>query len=224
MPGLVYVPGKGVVWESDIQQHIRLHNEFDPEFWKSQWFNDGTESSATSAQTEDTNDAIDVGSGDIQRHLRCGVQEIGAGSVAGAATDDWELEFDIDGGGYNPVTASSTGVQADTGSGLTEGGATTERMTAGTGTWNAGEQEEDDGQIVDYDLGADNYTELVYALLFVAADFTGGEVVTFRLTRNGAANQVTNTVVPQSTVSKTGGGLSIPVAMNSYRQHRQSGL
>ena len=60
---------------------------------------------------------------------------------------------------------------------------------------------------------------LIFALLFVAADFTGGEVVTFRLTRNGFANQVTNTVVPQSTVNKTGAGPSIPIAMYHHIKH-----
>ncbi len=220
MSGLRYVPGKGVVWESGIQERIRAHDEFDPELWKSQWFNDGTESGATSAQTEDTNDAIDVGSGNIQRHLRVGGQEIGAGDISGDATDDWELQYQIDALGFNNVTASSSHVQADTGSGLTEGGATTARMTGGGGSFVAGEQEEDDGQIVDFELTANNHTELVYALLFVAADFTGGEVVTFRLTRNGAANQITNTVVPQSTVSKSAGGSSVPVIQNSYRRRR----
>ncbi len=169
-------------------------------------YEDGTESGSSPIDSQDTDITRNVDA-NSQVHLRIRVDEVGAGSVGGEATDDYALEVSINLGGFVAVTGASTGVQADSTSTLTDGGATTNRATNGIsdpggGSFVAGEQEEVNGVIENTQLTADNFTEHVWALLLVAAELSNGDTLDFRVTLNGGDPGMTNNVTPRITAQK----------------------
>lgn len=184
------------------------HSVFTPEFAGWRFYADGSETGASALAAEDTNITVDVDGGDQQVQLRAMVQEIGAGSGDGAATDDYQLQLDKNAAtSWSNITASTSDIQADTGSSLTDGSATTNRATDGVtdggGTFVAGVQEAADAQIADWQLTADNFTEHLWALLIVADDVANNDTFDFRITLNGGTPGMTNTVVPRITIQKS---------------------
>jgi hypothetical protein len=204
-----WVPGVGVVWESGVQRQIKAtHDTFNAQTRAWRLYADGTESGSSPLQAENTTDDLDVTSGDVQFHLRYSVQENGSGTASGAATDDWQLQFNIDTLGWNPVTAASTGIIADTGATPSDTSATTNRSTNGisdgTGTFIASEVEAGNGEITDWQLTGDNFTEMLFCLKAVSAGLSGGESIDFRLLYNGSPTvSIDNDVTPNVTISKT---------------------
>lgn len=146
-----------------------------------QFYEDGTEAGAVALGTEDTPLSLMV-TADRNILLRIQIQESGSGSISGAATDDYRLERSIDGGAFAAVTTSSTAVQVNTASALTDQGATTARLVAGGGSFVAGKQDDGDGIVTDVQLTANNYTEHVFGIKVLAASTSEGTVLTFRLT------------------------------------------
>lgn len=196
-----------------------MSDKFVVDFDKFRFYEDGTESGSSAIEAEDTNLTGRDVSSDSQVHLRCRVQEIGAGIVAGETTDDYTLEYRLNGGGsWIPITTTSNRVQCDPSSSLTDDGATTNRstdgITDGSGSFFAGIQEEGDGEITDFQHEADNFTEHVFALLLVSADFTNSDFVDFRLRLNGGA--MDNSVTPRITVSKGAADFPVDVAPGAY--------
>ena len=178
------------------------------EFDNWRFYEDGTENGSTPIANQDTNVTGRNVDSDSQVQLRVLLQETNGGS--GDATDDYGLEYALNAGGtpsWVAVTGASAVVQADTGSSLTDGGATTNRgtngITGGSGTFVAGEQEAGNGVIEDNQITASNYTESVWGLILVSADLSNGDTIDFRVTRNGGTPGVTENVVPRITVSKT---------------------
>src|SRR6478672_579168 len=85
---------------------------------------------------------------------------------------------------------------------LTEGAATTNRLSAGTGSFLAGKISED-GLVDNVAITASNYTEHLYSLTLVSSALSNGDTLDFRVLRNGATTGMTYTVTPRITVSKT---------------------
>lgn len=181
-------------------------SKFVPECHTFRWYENGTENGSTPIGAIDANITGRNVDSDSQVHLRLGIQETGAGSVGGASTDDWQLQFRKNGGGgWLNITASSSNVKSDTGSALTDDGATTDRaapdgITDGGGTFFAGIQEEGNGEITDFLHQADNFTEHVFALLLISVDLADADFLDFRIRINGAA--VSSIAIPRVTVSK----------------------
>lgn len=178
---------------------------FTPAFDAWRFYADGTESGSSpyGGAAQDANVSVNVGSGNVQIHLRARIQE--TGGAAGATTDDWGLEYQVGGSGpWTAITAASSRVRSDTGSSLTDGSATTNRgtngITDGTGSFVAGEQEEANGVIENSQLTASNFTEHVWALLVIAADNSNAETLDFRITLNGGSPGMTNSVAPRITI------------------------
>lgn len=169
------------------------------------FYEDGTESGSTPIAAESTNITGRSVDSDSKVHIRYRIQETAGKS--GATTDDYNLQFQINAGGFANVTTSSTGVQVDTASSLTDGSATTNRatngLTDGTGVFVASQQEEGDGQITNFQLTASNFTEAVWATKLVSTALNNGDVIQFRISLNGGSPGMTNSVTPQITVSKT---------------------
>jgi len=192
-------------------------DKFVVDFDAFRFYEDGTESGSSPIAAQDTNVTGRNVDSDSQIHLRCRVQETGAGSVGGASTDDYQLQWRKNGGGsWTDVTASSLNAKADTASQLTDGSATTNRATDGisdgTGSFIAGEQEEGDGEIEDFEHTADNFAEHVYALILVSVDLADNDFLEFRMRLNAGA--MDNSVVPRVTVAKTAAvaeGLDNPI-------------
>lgn len=90
-------------------------------------------------------------------------------------------------------------------SNLTDGAATTNRLSAGSGSFVAGKVSED-GLVDDFSWTASNYTEVLYSLTFQAASLVNGDTLRFRVLRNGATTTMTYSQVPTATISAPGGG------------------
>jgi len=86
-------------------------------------------------------------------------------------------------------------------SNLTDGNATTNRLTGGTNSFVAGKISED-GEVDNLQITASNYTELLYALTLKAAELADGDTIDFKVYRNGAVVN-TYTVTPRITISIT---------------------
>ena len=180
---------------------------FDPQAAAFRFYEDDgspSESASTAIAAQDTNVIRDASGTDDQLHLRYRVDEVGGGSIGGASTDDYSLEFRLNGGGgWSALTASSTEVQSDTASQLSDGSATTNRSTDGisdgSGSFVAGEQEDQNGTVEDHELTADNFTEHVWALDLISANLASGDFIDFRMRINGGA--MDNAVTPRITIA-----------------------
>jgi hypothetical protein len=169
------------------------------------FYADGTESGSTPKANEDTHlsgaTAVATANTTWTGALRILIQ---TNAVGGLSTDDWKLYYSKNAGAYTAVTGSSSNVKAYNGT-LTDGEATTNRstngLTDGSGSFVAGKVDEADGEIVDVQITANNFTELLWSIQLVSADLASGDTLDFRVYRNGAAIQ-TYTITPRITVSK----------------------
>jgi hypothetical protein len=83
---------------------------------------------------------------------------------------------------------------------LTDGGATTNRLTGGSGSFTAGKISED-GAVENVGWAEDDYTELLYSLHLTHSAFVDGDTVEFRVVRNGATTGVTYSQTPTIDIS-----------------------
>jgi hypothetical protein len=179
-------------------------DEFEPSLAAFRFYEDGTESGASAAAAQDTN-VTRENSSNNQVQLRVRIDETGAGDIDGATTDDYQLQYRLNGGGsWFNITGATSRVQADSGSTLSDGSASTNRSTDGisdgAGTFVAGEQEAGDGEIEDHQLTGNDFTEHVFGLLLIAADNSDGDYMEYRLRYNGGV--MPNNVVPRTTIEK----------------------
>lgn len=193
------------------------HNVFEPHVSHFRFYEDGTESGSSPVANEDTNVSGRNVDSDSQIHIRLMVDELGGGDIAGDAADDYNLQFNINAAGWVIPTAATAGVQMDTGSSLTDAAATTNRatngLTDGAGSFVASEQMESNAELTDFQLTANNYTDMVWALLLVSADLSNADSINFRLQYNGGNPGMDNDVTPNITVAKTAaGGQGAPLA------------
>lgn len=182
------------------------------------WYADGTESGATALRPENHDTHLQCAS-DAVAVLRICLTESGSGSGNGAATDDYQLQYSKNGGAFANVTAASSDVRGFASANLTDAEATTQRLSAGGGSFVAGKVSED-GLVDNLQITANNHTELVYALEFVAADVAEGDLFTFRVLLNGATTNMTYSVTP--TLRCTDVAQSAPV-QEKYHQTMASG-
>lgn len=131
--------------------------------------------------------------------LRVRRQETGGAN--GGSTDDYQYQTAKNGGAYaNLTTAVTNGIKAVDSASLTDSNTTAARLTAGTGSFVAGEITED-GLVDDRQLTSSNYTEDLVALYITASQVANGDTFDFRVLRNGSV--ITYTVTPRITISKT---------------------
>ena len=85
---------------------------------------------------------------------------------------------------------------------LTDEAPTTNRLTAGSGSFTAGEVAT--GAVVrDFVLPANNYTELLYSITLRKVEFTNGDILRFRVVRAGSTAGFTYTQTPTINVTKS---------------------
>lgn len=119
-------------------------------------------------------------------HAGCAQAHNGSVWTGGDSTTDEIFEvYTVVQGGVAPFASAN----------LTDGGATTNRLTGGSGSFVAGEVSED-GLVDDLGWTANNYTELLYAITLKQAYLTDGDTLRFRVLRNGATTGLTYTQVP----------------------------
>lgn len=196
---------------------------FTPHFNAFRFYDDsGGEAASTALAAEDTNISVDVSSGNVSIQFRARIDETGGAS--GSSMDDYTVQYDKNGVGNVDLSATDPGAGIHgVDAGLTNDGATTDRASEpisnpGAGSFVAGEQS-NDGVVDDMALTSGDFTEHVWGIELVAANVADTDFFDLTLrTPSGVVNNVTARV----TIIKTGGGgLSIPVAINSYRQRRQ---
>ncbi|MFY9316581.1 MAG: DUF6701 domain-containing protein [Burkholderiales bacterium] len=186
---------------------IRIRDETAQTQAAFRFYEDGTEAGSTAIGAQDTNISRDLTGGNSNLQLRLRVQEING--LSGAATDDYQLQYSKNAGAYANVTGASANVRGFNSGSLTDGGATTNRLTAGTGSFVAGEISQD-GLVDDHQITASNYTEHLYSLTLMSADLANGDTLDFRVLRNGAAFS-SYAVTPRITVSKV-----VPGSFNAF--------
>jgi hypothetical protein len=166
-----------------------------------QFFDDaGTESGAASLAALNTSVVGNLANGDGFGVLRVRLQSTNA--VAVPATDDWQLQWEKNGNGtWTNITTGGTTVQGYDNPNLTGGAVTTNRMGAGTGSFVAGKISET-GDVPNLGWTANNYTELVFSLKLLAANFIAGDTLRFRVLRNGATTGLTYTQTPTINIVK----------------------
>lgn len=170
------------------------------------WYEDGSESGSSIVGSED-NAPTRNNDSDSPIHLRLLIAETGAGSAGGMATDDWQLQYDVNSAGsWADVNAASSRVQTDTSPAtVSDTDATTDRGTngltnPGSGSFVAGIVEAGDGEITNHELTADNFTEHLWALILVSADNSDTDTIDFRVQLNGT--EIADNVGPSIVIDK----------------------
>lgn len=149
---------------------------------------------------EDANPAQGVIAVDVPFLLRFCVQA----NATGLSNVDNEFQCRKNGGAWQNITTTSTVVKAVAVTPLTEGGNCTKRLS-GTGTFEssgAGQTEDGVSGGAANDIVASGNSETECGLQIVGADVAHGDLVEFRLTRDGGVLLDTYSVVPALTVSK----------------------
>ena len=146
-----------------------------------QWFDDdGGANAATSKAAINSNWTPGVSDLDTPIRLRFEISNTGGKDESAG---NYVLRMDVDGGGYNAVTTTSTNGVKSVASGHTsppsDGTATTERMN-GSQTFQAGEWD-NNGQTGSITLAQSYDTELEYCFQLDSANLTGGEVLKFQV-------------------------------------------
>jgi len=132
-------------------------------------------------------------------------------------TDGYSLYQNYNGGGYAPVTTSSTEVKA-VASGHTptppaDGDATTERLS-GPDTFTAG-QWVDDGIVDSMTIAVGEETELEFCVEIVGADVADALDILFEVRFDNGTALDGYTIRPTVTVSKPAGGAVVPLLQES---------
>ena len=102
------------------------------------FYNDGTESGSTIIGTANNPQTLDA---DTTYQVRFLIQEANGGS---SNSNQFQLQYNLNGGGWNNVTGTSNVVRSTAGA-LTEDGNTTQRLGSGTFISSNGGQDEVDG-------------------------------------------------------------------------------
>lgn len=182
-----------------------------------QFYADGTETGSASLAAINTPVFLDDSGGNVNFLLRIRVVYTSAGTVA--STDDWRIQWDKNATGSWSSVLAGINIIGFASANLTEGEATTNRLGAGSsGSFVAGKATED-GQVDDLTWSVPDYTEFLYALTLVAADVSPGDVITFRMNRNGSPNGFTYSVTPTLTVGAAPGGTLMFIVPSNRIRH-----
>jgi len=155
----------------------------------------GSETSATWAANQNTafNPTI---TGDYQFRLRFEINEVGA--AAGNAS--FQVQHNINGAGWATADLTTNGVRLVDSPNVTDGTATTGQLTAGTGTFRAG-QFRDTVTPAAVTYSGSDHSEVEFSIMLHYGFLNTGDVITFRLLDSGGL-LATYTVTPQMTITK----------------------
>ncbi len=147
---------------------------------------DGDETASTALENEDTGHTLTVDS-DQTIQVRFAIENQTAED--GSTMDDYQLVYDKNTAGdvSIPTSDGGAGISSDA-AGLTNDAATVERvtdgLTAGAGSYVAGEQSSD-GLIDNMQLTGSNYTEHVWGVKFYTANVADADTFDFSYTCSG---------------------------------------
>jgi hypothetical protein len=167
---------------------------------------DGTEAGSTELwKTGESVIGVDL---DTNYLIRLDYEETAGNNHAGTI----QLEYNVDGAGWNDVTSTSSNVRAIPTVNIVDATATTDRLTAGdTQTFTAGTFDETTGSAQGPNAGNLNLesTEMLYCVTFRSVDLSGGENVEFRISTDiSIGGQTTPKInVDINTPPAAGGGM-----------------
>ena len=205
------------VWNEQTQQYETLHSEgfwyagplslatTPPTLEVTNWafYNDGTESGSTIIGSVNTNPTLDV---DTIYQVRFGLEET-SGNISKNTTA--QLEYNLNGAGWNDVNAASLVVQSAPSANLTDGDDTTQRITAFTfDTTNEGVDEVNGlagGGTADI---TNTGFEVLYSIQILSGDVVHNDSIQLRIVRQTAALfDVYNQTDPTITVNEVTAGV-----------------
>lgn len=161
---------------------------------------DGSESTATAIASQDTLIVRTFGSFENSNiSIRILIQEEG-GIGGGSTTDDWQIQYRRNSGSWTNISGGDSYVQPYNSSNLTDQGATTNRLTGGTGSFVSGKVSLD-GLVDDSQVTTSNYSEFLFAILLVGINLANLDILEFRLLRNTLTLE-SYTLYPQINISK----------------------
>lgn len=131
---------------------------------------DGSETTATWIDIANNDWSQDV---DATFRVRFLIENTGAGAFANGRLQLW---YNLASAGWNPITASSSVVQA-TSDGLTDEGTTTQQIGSGTHDGTMGQQEGDAVMNTNFGLAVGSEHEFECTLTIVSADVTNGQTI-----------------------------------------------
>lgn len=157
---------------------------------------DGGESAATWITTTNT-DWTELYT-DVFR-LRLAVTETNGGSTGGGV--EFQLQYNLNGAGWNNITTSSSVVQATTSEYFADGDTTTQQIT--TNTFTGGEMAEDGiaGDVNKIEFSGNDINECEWKLDFVDADVSNNDTIQFRAILGDGTLLDSYTNTPTVTVS-----------------------
>ena len=156
------------------------------------FYSGGTESGSGALSAQDAPFVFDVAAHPGLCHLRILLQSTSATDIP--STDDWRLQFAVNGGAWTNLTTGSSPTHSYDGGSVTEGQVTTNRLTGGTGSFVAGKVGED-GQVDDVGWTGNNFTELLYTIS-LSQSLPNADVLTYRVVKNGSIADMTYAVMP----------------------------
>jgi hypothetical protein len=163
---------------------------------------DGNETTATWKALQNTNWSQDV---DTNFRVRLEVQETAACAKNNVV---WRLQYNLNSAGWVDCSATSSVVRASASANFTDGAATTNQLTVGTGTFQGGAASTggmDEGDCnaggASMDLVASGHAEAEFSVQIRSADVSNGDTVQLRITDSGTAF-ASYTATPSITVSE----------------------
>lgn len=156
--------------------------------------------SYTLVGTEDVSFEIATSQLDV---THCLIIKIGNDGTGGSgSTEDWQLEYNVDGGGWNDVNGSSSNVRSAL-TGDTDGAvSTTGRLTSSGRIFGFSLLDEVNGLVENRQLSGSVEDEYYWGIRFRSADLSGGESITFRVTHS--LYTVTYAITPTATIEAAG--------------------
>ena len=177
---------------------------------------DGDETTATWKATQGTDWTQAV---DVNFRIRFEIQE---GANCAGANKVWRLQYNLAAGGWVDCSATSSVVRASASANFTDGEATTDQLTGGTGTFQGGSGTTggmDEGNCnaggATMDVAALGHAECEFSVQLRSADVTDGQTFQLRVTDAGTAIAA-YTDTPTITVSEPQS--QAPRSMHQYRQ------
>jgi hypothetical protein len=138
------------------------------------------------------------------------------GGDTGGATGTWatpQLQYQVNTGGWNDVTGSSSVVRATASPNVANDAATTTQLTGGSGgTFVAGSFDEVDGAVGSISLGASGNSEVEFCVQIRSADVANSDTVELRVLNGGSAPTETNSH-PSLTVTGVSTTVEIDAAL-----------
>ena len=183
----------------DIRGAVDMDAAMDQNVW-ARILDDGNEAGSTISEESDADGGWTQDTGEVFR-VRFEMVETSGNN---ANTRTYQLEYNHEGGGWNTVGAGTpiqSAVSAETSRTITDGEATSDRLTGSAGVFGAGQYAED-GLTGAFTIQANRHTDVEYCVTIDAAQVADADTIALRVIMSGAQSTPTYGATPTMTVHK----------------------